>query len=149
MASAFWRLEDGRTFAIRWVAMAYILKLITDELKTMKGTKDFHEYLEQFVFKEDIGDMPNGYGGFIRGNDDILFNIDLRTYTPENRLYFWKAAQKALSKLMQESNDDPISRSLITLLDMHKRIKRVENPMLLNHLIRIEPETNEKLGPGW
>ncbi len=32
---------------------------------------------------------------------------------------------------------------------MHKRINKGEDPMILNHMIRIEPETNEKVGPGW
>ena len=36
MASAFWTLEDGRGFARRWTGMAYMLDLITDELKDFK-----------------------------------------------------------------------------------------------------------------
>src|SRR5690349_18147414 len=99
MASAFWTLEDGRGFARRWTAMAYILVLITNELKEIKEAEDFYKYLQDFVYGEEIGDEPNGYGGFIRGNKIIMFNFDLRTFAPQNRDYFWKATQKALTKL--------------------------------------------------
>lgn len=151
MASAFWTLEDGRGFARSWSGMAYILKLITDELKRIKGAEEFYKYLEMFVFREDSGDTYNGYGGFIRGNEDILFNFDLRAFAPQNREFFWVATQKALTKLKKE--DDNQNEGIVilftTLLDMHKRIKKGEDPMLLNHLRMVKPKPVEKLGPGW
>jgi len=151
MASAFWTLEDGRGFATKWSAMARILTLITDELRTIKGAEDFYNYLEPFVYREENGDESNGYGGFIRGEESIMFNFDLRTFTPSNRDFIWEAAQKALTKLkLQETTqNEGIIFLLTTLLDMHKRIKRGEDPMELNHMRTVEPETNEKLGPGW
>jgi hypothetical protein len=107
--------------------------------------------LENFVYREEKGDMYNGYGGFIRNDENIMLNFDLRSFTPNNRIYFWEAAQKALTKLKLEENkkNDRIIFLLTTLLDMHKRIKRGEDPMDLNHMKLIEPEPNEKLGPGW
>jgi hypothetical protein len=151
MASAFWTLEDGRGMARRWTGMAYMLELITDELKEIDGAKDFYDYLANFVYREENGDEYNGYGGFIRGNEDIMFNIDLRTFAQLNRDYFWQATQKALTKLkIQEGNQhEGIIFLLTRLLDMHKRIKKGENPMLLTDTRTIEPEPNEKLGPGW
>ncbi len=151
MASAFWTLEDGRGFARRWTGMAYMLELITNELKEIKGTENFYEYLVWYVYREENGDIYNGYGGFIRNDEDIMFNFDLRTFAPINREYFWQVAQKALSKLKVKNdiNNERIDALLTCLLDMHKRINKGEDPMILNHMIRIEPETNEKVGPGW
>jgi len=151
MASAFWTLEDGRGFAQRWSAMAYMLELITDELKEITGAEEFYEYLEKLVFREENGDEYNGFGGFIRKNENIMFNIDLRTFAPKNREHFWQATQKALAKLkiVKDNKNEGIDLLLTTLLDMHKRINKGEDPMLLNHMQTIEPDPKEKLGPGW
>jgi hypothetical protein len=107
--------------------------------------------LEKFIFREENGDEYNGYGGFIRNNENIMFNFDLRSFTATNRNYFWEASQKALMelKLENEEKNEEIIFLLTTLLDMHKRIKKGESPMELNHLNIIKPEPNEKLGPGW
>jgi hypothetical protein len=151
MASAFWTLEDGRGFARQWSGMAYTLKLITDELKTITDAEEFHEYLEKFVYREENGDIYNGYGGFIRQNENIMFNFDLRTFAPKNRAFFWEATQKALTKLkiLDDNQYEGITSLLTILLDMHKRIKKGEDPMVLNHMEIVEPEPCEKLGPGW
>lgn len=151
MASAFWTLEDGRGYARRWSGMAYILKLITDELKEIKDAKEFYEYLEKFVFREETGDEYNGFGGFIRGDENIMFNFDLRTFALQNRGHFWLAAQKALTKLKIQEGDqyEGVIFHLTTLMDMHKRIKKGESPMELNDLRIIVPEPDKKLGPGW
>lgn len=151
MASAFWTLEDGRGFARRWTGMAFMLELITNELKEISGANEFYEYLEKFVFREDKGDVANGYGGFIRGDEDTMFNLDLRTFAPKNREYFWQATQKALTKWKVQANalDMGVGLLLTILLDMHKRIKRGEDPMLLNHMTINKEETNEKHGPRW
>lgn len=138
-------------FARRWQGMAYMLELITDEMKSINGAEEFYAYLEKFVFREEAGDEYNGYGGFIRGDENIMFNFDLRTFTPQNQEYFWLASQKALSRIKMHSDqkNEGIDFFLTTLLDMHKRIKKGEDPMLLNHVGGIEPDTNERLGPGW
>jgi hypothetical protein len=151
MASAFWTLEDGRGLARRWTGMAYLLELITNELKKMKGAEAFYEYLERFVYREENGDEYNGYGGFIRKDENIMLNVDLRAFAPENRGYFWRAAQNALTeiKIKNDKQNEGIEILLTTLLDMHKRIKRGEDPMMLNDMTIVEPETTEKLGPGW
>ena len=151
MASAFWTLEDGRGLARRWSGMAYLLDLITRELKEIEGAEAFYEYLEPFVYREENGDEYNGYGGFIRGEEDIMFNFDLRSFAPQNRDYFWKAAQNALTRIKINHDDDNegIEDLLTILLDMHKRIKKGEAPMLLNDMKIIKPATDEKLGPGW
>jgi len=151
MASAFWTLEDGRGFARRWSGMSYMLKLITDELRSIEGAEEFYDYLKILVYQEGNGDQENGYGGFIRDNENIMINFDLRTFTPTNRKIFWNATQKALNKLKVQENEsnEGIIFLLSTLLDMHKRIKRGEDPMELNHLRIIESDPKEKLGPGW
>jgi hypothetical protein len=151
MASAFWTLEDGRGFARRWTGMAYMLELITNQLKEIKGAEAFYEYLERFVYREENGDQYNGYGGFIRKDENIMFNFDLRTFAPKNRDYFWQAAQSALTKIkiQNDKQNEGIEFSMTTLLDMHKRIKRGEDPMILNDMEIIEHEPTEKLGPGW
>ena len=151
MASAFWILEDGRAFARRWGVMAYMLDLIKQELKTLQGAEAFYDYLEPFVFREENGDEPNGHGGFIRLDESWMFNIDLRTFAPQNRKFFWDATQRALTKLKvhQEYKNEGIEFYFTVLLDMHKRVKRREDPMLLNHLLIVESPTFEKLGPGW
>jgi hypothetical protein len=151
MASAFWTLEDGRGLAKRWTWMAYALELITNELKEVKGAEDFYQYLETFVYREEKGDEYNGYGGFIRGNENIMFNFDLRSFAPKNREYFWQATQVALTKIkiQDDKNNEGIESLLTTLLDMRKRIKKGEDPMLLNDMSIVEPDPTEKLGPGW
>jgi hypothetical protein len=151
MASAFWTLEDGRALARRWGGMAYMLELITTELKEIKGAEDFYEYLDTFVYREENGDEYNGYGGFIRNDENIMFNFDLRTFSPKNCDLFWQATQNALSKIkiQNEKQNEGIEFLLTTLLDMHKRIKKGEDPMLLNDMKIIEPEPTEKVGPGW
>lgn len=151
MASAFWTLEDGRGFARRWTGMAYMLELITDELKEIRGAEDFYEYLEQFVYREEKGDFPNGYGGFIRGNEDHMFNFDLRTFAPKNREYFWQATQNALTKwkVLGKEMDEGIGLLFTILLDMHKRIKKGEDPKLLNDMGVKKADPDDKLGPGW
>lgn len=151
MASAFWTLEDGRCFARRWTGMAYMLELITDELREIEEAGAFYEYMERLVYREKNGDEYNGYGGFVRKDEDIMFNFDLRSFAPENRDYFWQAAQMAFTKIKirNDKNDEGVELLLRTLLDMHKRIKKGENPMLLNDIRSIEPEPIEKLGPGW
>ena len=151
MASAFWTLEDGRGFAKRWSEMAFMLELITDELKAINGADEFYKYLEWFVIREDQGDEYNGFGGFIRNDENIMFDIDLRTFAPANRTHFWEATQKALTKLEKQNNEKNggIIFLLASLLDMHKRIENGEDPNELNHMNSIEPEPNQKLGPGW
>lgn len=151
MASAFWTLEDGRTFVWRWTGMAYMLELITNELKEMKGAEEFYEFLDRLVYREENGDEYNGIGGFFRKGENIMFNFDLRTFAPKNREYFWVAAQKALAKLKikNEKQHEGIEVLLTILLDMHKRIKRKEDPMELNHVNVVIPEPTEKVGPGW
>lgn len=151
MASAFWTLEDGRALARRWTGMAYMLELITGELKEIKGANAFYEYLEKFVYREEYGDEYNGYGGFIRRDENIMFNFDLRTFAPKNRDFFWQATQSALTKvkIRNDKQYEGIEFLLTTLLDMHKRIKKGEDPMLLNDMRVIEPEPLEKIGPGW
>lgn len=151
MASAFWTLEDGRGFSRRWREMAVMLELITDELNRIKGAESFYEYLEKFVYRESNGDEYNGYGGFVRGDEDIMFNFDLRAFAPQNREYFWQASQMVLTNLIEQRNheNESIIYLFTTLMDMHKRIKKGEDPMLLNHINSIEPEPKEKFGPGW
>jgi hypothetical protein len=39
--------------------------------------------------------------------------------------------------------------TLTTLLDMHKRIKGGEDPMMLNDMTIVEPEPTENPGSGW
>ena len=151
MAKAFWTLEDGRTFAARWTGMSYLLNLITIELKEIKGAEDFYDFLEKFVYREENGDEYNGYGGFIRKDKSIMFDFDLRTFAPKNRSFFWQATQNALTriKIQNGKKNEFLERLLMTLLDMHKRIKKGEDPMLLNDLSIIEPDPKEKIGPGW
>jgi hypothetical protein len=149
MASAFWTLEDGRGFARNWWLMANMLELITAELKTIVDAEEFHKYLEEFVYREKDGDQFNGYGGFFRGKESIMFNFDLRTFAPENREFFWVAAQKALTKLKVSGDKEERTFLLTTLLDMHKRIRKGEDPMLLNHMAIVVPYPVEKHGPGW
>lgn len=151
MASAFWTLEDGRGFSRRWSAMASVLKRITHELKDIKGADEFYHFLEELVYREEKGDEYNGYGGFIRHGEDIMFNFDLRTFAPENRAYFWQATQKALTriKIQDDPKNEGIDYLLTRLLDMHKRIMKGEDPMLLNDYSNIQPDPMEKWGPGW
>lgn len=151
MASVFWTLEDGRGFARQWRGMAYMLELITNELKEIKEAEAFYEYLERFVYHEENGDEYNGYGGFRRQDESIMFNFDLRTFSKKNRVYFWEATQNALRKIkiQNKKENEGIDFLLTTLLDMHKRIINGEDPMLLNDMRIIEPEPTERLGPGW
>lgn len=151
MASAFWTLEDGRGFARRYTGMAYMLELITDELKEIKRAREFYEYLEPFVYREENGDEYNGFGGFYRNEETIMFNFDIRSFAPQNRNFFWQATQTALTKvkIQNDQKNEGVECLLTTLLDMHKRIKKGEDPMLLNHMIIVEFGPSEKLGPGW
>ncbi len=151
MASAFWTLEDGRALARRWTGMAYLLELITNELKEIEGAEEFYVFLEKFVYREENGDEYNGYGGFIRQDENIMFNFDLRTFAPKNRDFFWQATQSAMTKIKIQNDKqyEGIEILLTTLLDMHKRIKKGEDPMLLNDMRVIEAKSLEKIGPGW
>jgi hypothetical protein len=151
MASAFWTLEDGRGFSRKWTWMASMLKIIAEELKEINAAEEFYNYLCEFVYCEENGDECNGYGGFIRENQNTMLNFDLRTFAPTNRIYFWEASQKALAKLMVTKNeiDEGTIHLLTVLLDMHKRIQKGENPVLLNHLTIIKAEPSIKFGPGW
>jgi len=129
-----------------------MLKLINDEIKLLDGAKPFSEYLDYYIWDEEK-DEYNGHGGFIRAStgESIIPNLDLREFNEENRDFFWRGAQIALNKLISvndESNDGTIFLFKI-LLDMHKRVKRREDPQLLNHLICIEPYSGKKKGPGW
>ena len=80
-----------------------------------------------------------------------MLNFDLRSFAPKNRDYFWQATQNALKKIKIQSDkqNEGIEFLLTTLLDMHKRIKNGEDPMLLNDMRIIEPEPKEQLGPEW
>lgn len=151
MASGFWTLEDGRVFAKRFSLMTDMLERITDELKKIEGAEAFYEYLEKYVYREEKGDTYNGYGGIIRQEEHIMLSFDLRTFAPMNRAFFWEATQKAMTVLKTNNNtrNDDVVLHLNTLLDMHKRITRGENPILLNHMKDIAPEPPIKLGPGW
>ena len=151
MARSFWTLEDGRTFSLRWSWMSRMLKIIVAELNKIDGAENFHDYLKEFVFRDD--DEYNGYGGIYRGGESIMFNFDLRSFAPKNRELFWKASQLALTELItkKEENTQGITEAFITLLDMHKRIIKGENPDKLNHLsiIEPEPEIEKRVGPDW
>jgi hypothetical protein len=52
-------------------------------------------------------------------------------------------------KFENDNDNQGIESLLILLLDMYKRCKRGENPMLLNDFNNVQPAPNEKLGPGW
>ena len=108
-------------------------------------------FLEKFVYREENGDEYNGYGGFIRQDENIMFNFDLRTFAPKNRDFFWQATQSAMTKIKIQNDKqyEGIEILLTTLLDMHKRIKKGEDPMLLNDMRVIEAKSLEKIGPGW
>ncbi|HLN95030.1 MAG TPA: hypothetical protein VK183_05280 [Flavobacterium sp.] len=151
MASAFWTLEDGRGMAKRWALMSELLELITRELKEIEGAEAFYDYLELLIFREENGDIYNGYGGFYRKDECFTLDFDLRSFAPKNRDYFWRATQRALTRLKIENN--PLRKGdellLTQLLDMHKRIKKGEDPMILNFYDIVEPDPQEKLGPGW
>jgi hypothetical protein len=151
MASAFWTLENGRVFSRRCSVMACILELITDELEKIEDAGAFYQYLKKFVYRAEKGDAYNGYGGFIRGNENIMFNLDWRTFAPGNSEFFWQATQMALAKLkIKDGNpDDGIIFSLNILMDMHKRINRREDPMELNDSRIISPKPNIRFGPEW
>lgn len=152
MASVFWYLEDGRGFARRWSGMFYMLKLINNEIKIIKGAEEFSKYLDYYIWNEEV-DEYNGYGGFVRTstNENIMPDIDLREFTETNRSYFWKGAQNALRKLIManDENNERMIYLLKDLMDMHKRIERGEDPKILNHLNDIEPPSRSKRGPGW
>lgn len=80
-----------------------------------------------------------------------MFDFDLRTFTSENRAYFWQACQSALSKLIvagAKKYEGDIFL-LTILLDMRKRIEKGEESSKLNHYSAVLPNPNEKLGPGW
>ena len=107
MASAFWYLEDGRAFARRWSYMFYMLELINNEIKLIKGAEEFSKYLDHYIWDEDV-DEYNGHGGFIRAStgESIMPNLDLREFAKENRDFFWRGTQNALNKLIRK-NDNP------------------------------------------
>lgn len=151
MAAGFWYLEDGRCFSRKWNWMNHMLELINNEIRLLKGAEKFAEYLNTFIMQEE--DEYNGYGGFFREGIDesIMFILDLREFATENRNYFWKGTQNALVQLIKESDNSHEGDIYLftVLLDMHKRIKKGENPELLNHLSRVEPKTGKKKGPGW
>ena len=129
--------------------MAHMLELITDELKMISYAAAFYEYLERFVCREENGDKYNGFGGFIRSGENVMFDFDLRTFAPQNREFFWVAAQRALTKLKVNDSQNETIFFLTDLLDMHKRIRKGEDPMALNHMSIVVPDPLQKLGPGW
>ncbi len=128
MASGFLTLEDGRCFARRMWLVTNILHLINEELKKIPNTREFSLFLEEYI--PDPDDESNGYGGFIRKEtgESIMVDIDLRELAPENRTFFWQAAQKALNKQHTENlTEEKSDIFLLTyLLDMHKRIVKGE-----------------------
>lgn len=132
--------------------MLHMLELINDEIKHIEGAEEFSEYLDYYIWDEEV-DGYNGYGGFVRKstNENIMLDIDLREFTATNRGYFWKGAQNALRKLIiaNDEKNEGMIYLIKELLDMHKRINRGEDPKLLNHLIIIEPASGSKQGPGW
>ncbi len=149
MASAFWTLEDGRTFSYRWSHIARILEIIVDEMSLLKGAEKFHKFLSEFTEKD--GDEYNGFGGYYRGTKIVMFNFDFRAFAPKNRKFFWEAAQNSLKKLTLEEQEKNkrIIDSFAILLDMHKRINRGEPPVELNHSTIVEDYLGEKIGPDW
>ncbi|MCH2044917.1 MAG: hypothetical protein MK212_12435 [Saprospiraceae bacterium] len=151
MASAFWILEDGRGFARNCSAMASMLRVITDELKNIEEARELYHYLDNLVYREENGDIYNGFGGFIRKGRNIMFNFDLRSFTLQNRKFFWRATLQALStlKLQDNKKNEKTIFFLTILLDMHRRIEHGEDPMELNHLRIIQPEPDEELGLTW
>lgn len=149
MASAFWILEDGRTFSRRWEPMSHALNFIITELKEIDGAGEFYEYLKRFVFREEEGDEPNGIGGFIRDNESVMLNFDLRSFAPKNREFFWQATQRALLKIQNDKSNDAFGLLLSTLLEMHSRIEKGEDPMLQNDTVVVQPPPTDKVGPGW
>lgn len=152
MASTFWYLEDGRCFTRRWSLMFYMLELVNDEIREIEEAWAFSEYLNYFIWDEK-DDEYNGYGGFIRTStgEDIMPSIDLREFIPENRRYFWIGTQRALRKLINANDveNEEMIHLFKTILDMHKRITKGENPQLLNDLIVTELYSGDKKGPGW
>ena len=134
MASAFWYLEDGRGFARRWTGMAYMLELITDELENLEEASTLHNFLEPLVFREARGYLSNGFGGFVREGKSIMFNFDLRSFTPQDRSLFWVAAENAYERLeyADHSDDRAIKMLFETLLDMNRRVRKGEDPKLLS-----------------
>ena len=128
-----------------------MLELIVEKLKPMPDARAFHDYLDEYIFREENGDDYNDFGGIIRNGESILFNFDLRTFAPKNRTLFWRATRQVhRDLLMGEIHGNAVLIELFTdLLAMHDRIQVGEDPMELNDLSVIEPVSGGKLGPGW
>ncbi len=151
MASGFWILEDGRGFSRRYSWMAEMLKRIVEELQHLEGANDFYEYLSYMVPSND--DEPNGHGGYIKASngESFMIDFDLREFTLENQIFFWKATQIALRKciLIKNNENEGYIDLLTILMDMKKRIDKKEDPALLNHLTTTIPYSGKKSGSGW
>lgn len=151
MASGFWYLKDGRGFGKRIQIMIRMLEEINSELKLDKETKEFSNYLNKFIPTEKH--ELNGYGGFYNTEtgENIMMVIDFREFTKENQQRFWEATQRATRKLIkkEDKNDDGLISLFKILSDMNKRASKGEDPMKLNDMGTIEPDSGEKKGPGW
>ncbi|MEO1513427.1 MAG: hypothetical protein AAFV95_00395 [Bacteroidota bacterium] len=151
MASGFWYLQDGRGYARTVRFMVDLFEEIYNELASMETAREFAAYLSQYLFTDDH--EFNGYGGYYHKEtgESVMMHIDFREFTAENQALFWQAAQSRLNKLIRcnAPKDEQLIEELKLLLDMNKRAKRGEDPMLLNHMRGIEPPSGERKGPGW
>jgi hypothetical protein len=80
-----------------------------------------------------------------------MFNLDLRTFAPCNRMFFWWWALRAFNnfKTPRYHKNETVHNHLTDLSGIHKKIKQGEESMLLNKLTMVRSETFEKIGPGW
>jgi len=124
MASSFWYLDDGRSFARRTSIMMEMISLIHKELSRIEDAKEFSNYISKFVPDENC--ESNGFSGFynLETKGNVELNFDLREFTKENISFFWAAVLKAKKNIQDENS--VLSNMFSILLDMNSRIKRNE-----------------------
>lgn len=151
MASGVWILKDGRAYSQRLSFMIKLIKQIHKELSLMEKANAFAEYLNQYIFTDNL--VPNKSGGFDNRNtgEEVSIDIDLREFTLENQDLFWQASQARLNKLILKNDrkDASLIKELKILLDMNSRASRGEAPMKSNHLEYVVRFSGNKVGPGW
>lgn len=124
-------LADGRVLLRSNLAVSSMFWLIAKEIHSKQ--------LALWFF--DLSDRPSGY-----------LDFDVRSLTLHDQIDFWFAADRALSKLMEEHGPEFLAREnsygancLAGLLDMRKRELAGESPLSLSDFSEVCDWDNQKV----
>jgi hypothetical protein len=150
MAKGFVTLRDGRLWWMGWRGYDLLLGLIIKALGPAQDEQQFKAFLRELVPPPD---MPQSYEmgvGFVRPADDetVYRILDLRSLTPHYQEVFWRALQRAYTRIMLGAPHEGTPFFAAWVRELLRVRQAVARGQLWSDQIPM-PFPDERIGPGW